>query len=293
MSAVIVFVLATGAFATEPKQPDPVDRIAATLRPSRILVYKEVDHRRLELHLFAAHGAGPGQKRPCFVAIHGGGWWRGEPRRFYPFAAHFAALGMVGVSVQYRLITKDGRVTVADCVEDVRSAVRYLKAHADEVGIDPGRIVVSGGSAGGHLAVSTALFGDVNAANDDLSIDPCPAGLILYFPVIDTSEEGYGWATIGAGWERLSPLHRVRPGLPPTLVLHGTGDTVTPFKGVADFARAMKKAGNRCDLIVKEGGEHGFLMFDRGLFDQAMADSEAFVRSLGFIDRGVERADGE
>ncbi len=269
--------------AQAPKKPDPVDQIAATLTPSQIVVYKEVDDRKLELHVFAAKDAQPGERRPCLVAIHGGGWTGGEPKRFYPFAAHFTDQGMVGVSVQYRLAKKDGSVTVFDCVKDVRSALRYLKAHAAELGIDPDRMIVSGGSAGGHLAAATAQFDDINAESDDLSIDPTPAGLILYFPVIDTSSEGYGQAKIGDDWEKLSPLHRVKPGLPPTLVLHGTGDTVTPFKGAAAFTEAMKKAGNRCELIVNEGGRHGYLMFDRALYDKAMTDSETFVRSLGWI----------
>lgn len=282
--AAALLILAIGsASAQAPKKPDAVDQIAETLSPSQIVVYKEVDDRKLELHVFAAKNAKPGEHRPCVVAIHGGGWAGGEPKRFYPFAAHFTESGMVGISVQYRLMKKDGSVTVFDCVKDVRSAVRYLKAHATELGIDPERMIVSGGSAGGHLAAAVAMFDDINAESDDLSIDPTPAGLILYFPVIDTSAEGYGQAKIGDDWQTLSPLHRVKPGLPPALVLHGTGDTVTPFKGAAAFTQAMKKAGNRCELIPNDGGRHGYLMFDRGLYDRAMADSETFVRSLGWI----------
>ena len=174
--------LATSALAQAPKKPDPVDQIAATLKPSEILVYKEVDDRKLELHVFAAKDAQPGERRPCLVAIHGGGWTGGEPKRFYPFAAHFADHGMVGVSVQYRLVKKGGSVTAFDSVKDVRSAVRYLKAHADELGIDPAKMIVSGGSAGGHLAAATAQFDDINAESDDLSIDPTPLDSFSIFP---------------------------------------------------------------------------------------------------------------
>ncbi|MCB1228222.1 MAG: alpha/beta hydrolase, partial [Verrucomicrobiales bacterium] len=200
-----LLLAATVAAAEKPaKKPDPVDQIAAWCQPSQVLVYKHVAGRDLELHVFAPKGAQPGKKakRACFVAIHGGGWQGGEPQRFYPFAECFASQGMLGISVQYRLVKKGEPTTVFNCVEDIRSAMRYIKAHAEELGIDPEKIVVCGGSAGGHLAAATALFDDVNDPQDDLSIDPTPTAMVLLFPVIDTSTEGYGNAKIGDDWKR-------------------------------------------------------------------------------------------
>ncbi len=269
--------------AAEPKPLDPAAQIAAKVEPTRKVVYKQIDGRELRLHIFEPKGHKPGDQRPCFLTIHGGGWRGGEPRRMYPFAAHFAQLGMVGISLEYRLVTTKGTNTVFDCVKDGRSAMRYLRAHAKELGIDPQRIAVSGGSAGGHVAASTALFDGVDEATDDAKISSVPNAMILYYPVIDTSKEGYGNALLGNRWQELSPAHQVKPGLPPTLTLHGTGDKTTPFKGAQNFHDAMQKAGNRSELVVNEGGVHGYLMFDGALFNDALAQSELFLRSLGWL----------
>lgn len=263
---------------------DAVGRMAAKLEPSRLVVYKQPDQRELYLHMFDPVGAVPGDRRPCFIVIHGGGWTGGEPRRMYPFAEHFARLGCVGISVQYRLLNSRQGTTVFDCVSDGRSAVRFVRAHAEDLGIDPEKVIVSGGSAGGHVAAGTALFPGTDAPEDASSVSCVPNALVLFFPVIDTSDEGYGRAKIGDRWRELSPLHQVRPGLPPTLVFHGTGDTVTPFAGAQAFRQAMLAAGNICEMDVHEGGAHGYLMFDRELYLGTLEKTEKFLRQQGILN---------
>lgn len=288
MKLVLLAALALVApvFAQTPAKPkalDAVDTMAKGLKPSRVLVYKKVADRELQMHVFEPNGFKAGDQRACYLIIHGGGWTGGAPPRMYPFAAHYAKQGLVGISLQYRLNSTKTGVTVFDCVKDVRSAMRHLHTHASELGIDPKKIIVSGGSAGGHLAVATALFDKVNEDSDDLSISATPAALVLLFPVIDTSKEGYGQAKIGERWQELSPAHNVRAGLPPTIVFHGTGDTVTPFAGAKAFHEAMLKAGNRCELDINEGGAHGYLMRDKALFNDTMAKTDAFLKSLGLL----------
>lgn len=283
---VIFLALAAPIFAqttAKTKPLDAVDTMAKDLKPSRMLVYKKVAERELEMHVFEPEGFKAGDKRGCYLVIHGGGWTGGAPPRMYPFAAHYAELGLVGISLQYRLNSTKTGVTVFDCVKDARSAMRYIRSHAAELGIDPQKVIVSGGSAGGHLAVATALFDKVNEDSDDLAVSATPNALVLLFPVIDTSKEGYGQAKIGGRWQELSPVHNVRAGLPPTLVFHGTGDTVTPFAGAKAFHESMLKAGNRCELDINEGGAHGYLMRDKALYDDTMAKTDTFLKSLGLL----------
>jgi acetyl esterase/lipase len=166
-------------------------------------------------------------------------------------------------------------------VKDGRSAVRYVRTHAKELGVDPQRIVASGGSAGGHVAAATALFDGVDEAGEDTAVSSVPNALVLLFPVIDTSAEGYGNAKCGPDWRRISPAHQVKPALPPTITFHGTGDTVTPFKGARIFHEAMLKAGNRSELVVNDGGRHGYLMFDRNLYEETMERTGAFLAGIG------------
>ncbi|MEW6303515.1 MAG: alpha/beta hydrolase [Verrucomicrobiota bacterium] len=285
--ALLASLLAFTSFAEDAKKTkqDPVNQIAATLTPTRKLVYKKVGDRELELHVFEPAGFKPSDRRACFLAIHGGGWTGGEPKRFYPFAAHFTKFGLVGVSLQYRLLNSKQGTTVFDCVKDGRSAVRYLRAHAKELGIDPQKIIVSGGSAGGHVAASTALFDGVDEAGENTRVSSVPNAMVLLFPVIDTSKDGYGNAKVGERWRELSPVHHVRKGVPPTLIFHGTGDTTTPFAGAKAFHDAMRAAGNRCELVVNEGGRHGYLMFDRALYDETMVKTEDFLVSLGLMKK--------
>ncbi len=286
--ALLFIALAAVAAAQTPapktKQAnDYVATLAAPLKPTKLVVYKKVADRELSLHVFQPEGWKAGDKRGCYITIHGGGWTGMGPERMYPFADHFAKLGLVSFSVDYRLATAKKNTTVFDCVKDVRSAVRYVRAHADELGIDPDKLIVSGGSAGGHLAVATAMFDAMNDGGDDLKVPPTPNALVLLFPVIDTSTEGYGNAKIGERWKELSPAHNVRPGLPPTITFHGTGDTTCPFKGAQIFHDAMLKAGNRSELVVNEGGAHGYLMRTQPLYDECMMKTDAFLRSLKLL----------
>lgn len=273
-------VILLALLAVAARELDYTDEIAAKLEPTRVVVYKKVGDRELHLNIFEPPGFKAGDKRPCFLSIHGGGWTGLSPRRQYPAVTHFAKCGMVGISVEYRLVQKDSGTTVFDCVKDARSAARYVRAHAAELGVDPQKIIVNGGSAGGHLAAGTALFDGVDERTDDTSVACAPNALVLFFPVIDTSKEGYGTAKIGERWQELSPLHRVKPGVPPTIIFHGTGDTVTPFKGAQAFHVAMLKAGNRCELVPKEGGAHGYLMRDRALFEETLLKTEMFLKEV-------------
>lgn len=269
--------------APAPKAPDHVGKIAAGIEPTRTVIYKKAGERELRLHIFEPRGFKPSDQRPCFIGIHGGGWTGGEPRRMFPFTSHIAKQGGVGIAVEYRLLKSQPGMAVFDCVKDGRSAVRYVRAHAADLGIDPQKIVVSGGSAGGHVAAGTALFDGVDETGEDTSISCIPNALVLHFPVIDTSKEGYGNEKIGERWREISPAHRVRPGVPPTIVFHGTGDTVTPFRGAQLFVEEMKKAGNRCELVVNEGGVHGYLMRDRELYEDTLKRTDNFLTSLGFF----------
>jgi acetyl esterase len=270
------------------KKLDFVGEINAKLEPTRQVVYKNVGGRGLHLHVFEPRGYKPGDQRACFLTIHGGGWTGYEPRRQYAFAAHFATLGMVGMSLEYRLAKQAAGVTVFDCVKDARSAVRYLRAHAAELGVDPQKIVANGGSAGGHLAAGTALFDGIDEPGEDISVSCVPNALVLYYPVIDTSEQGYGNARIGDRWREISPLHRVRRGVPPTIVFHGTRDASVPYHGVVVFRDAMLQAGNRCELVTGEGGGHGYLMFDRVPYEETLRKTEAFLASLDLLAKKDE-----
>ena len=135
-----------------------------------------------------------------------------------------------------------------------------------------------GGSAGGHLAVSTALFDRVNEDSDPADVSARPDALILMYPVIDTSIDGYGQAKIGDRWRELSPVHNVRGELPPGLIFHGTADAVTPYVGAKTFHDLSIAEGNASTLITHPGGRHGYIIFDRTEYDRALMQMRDFLR---------------
>lgn len=274
-----------GLYVDVERVPKPVTdfalRTAKELKPTRKVVYKKAGNRELEMHLFEPAGHNPTDRRPCFLAIHGGGWTAGTPDVVYCVADHFAKLGWLGVSLQYRVQRPERNTTVFDCVRDGRSAVRYLRAHAEELGIDPQKIVAGGRSAGGHVAAGTALFPELNEAGENIHVSRVPNALVLYSAVLDTSERGYGRDTIGERWQELSPLLHVNKGLPPTLVLHGIRDTITPVEGAKQFAAAMAAAGNQCELILDERGSHSYMMRKEPIFNTAMEQTVRFLAGCG------------
>lgn len=252
----------------------PSAKAATSDNPDSLLTYKTVGNLQLSLHLFEPSPAIEGN-RPCVLLIHSGGWVGNSPKSYYGIARSLRDMGFVVACLQYRLAKPP--VTVRDAVEDTRDAMRYLHAHAPELRIDPARIVACGGSAGGHLAASLALFPDATNA-----FVPRPAALILFNPVIDTSPAGYGNKKLGSDWKELSPLHQVRPGVPPTLLFHGTADRTTPFAGAAAFHQAMLENGNECEFHPHEGGDHGYYR-KQPLYDETMDIIRRFCRDRGLL----------
>lgn len=248
-----------------------------SLQPNKIITYKQVDDRELTLHLFYPEGYKTSDSRAAFVAIHGGGWVSGTPRRFYPYANGLVDKGYLGISVEYRLVNAKNGITVFDCVKDGRAAIRYIRANAKDLGIGPEKIAVAGGSAGGHVAAGTALFDGIDHADEDLSISCRPDALVLLFPVIDTSQKGFGMKRIGANWAKVSPVDQVKADAPPTLIFHGDADKTTPYAGAQLFTKRMQAAGNVCELVTHPGGEHSHINNDMKLFDDAMMKTGKFL----------------
>ena len=269
---------------TEEQEPH-IQQGRAWVQPTRLVTYKKVDGRELKLHIFEPEGHRPTDRCACFMVIHGGGWVKGQPRGFYPFAAYFAKRGMVGISLEYRLVGEEA-ASAADCVKDGRSAVRYLRQHSTELGVDPQKIIVAGGSAGGHIAAGTALFEGIDEAGEDLTVSCIPNALVLYYSVLDTSN-AYCQKKCGEQWKQLSPLLRVQAGVRPTIIFHGTADIATPFADAKAFYEAMRKAGNRCELVAHEGGKHGYFLGSPILFEETLSKTEAFLRTLGFVEAGI------
>jgi acetyl esterase/lipase len=172
--------LCTPSEATDPQ--------ALHINGSKPFVYKTVGGADLRLHVFRSAAHKPGDRSPAVVFFYGGGFLFGDIRRYQTQATHLALQGLVTVLVDYRVKCRHGS-TIMDSVSDGKSAMRWVRGHADELGVDPSRIAVVGSSAGGLMAAATAL---VEGFNDpaDAKIDPRPNALVLYNPALDMASPG-------------------------------------------------------------------------------------------------------
>lgn len=256
-------------------------------------VYKRVGETELSLFIHRPEGHKATDRRPAIVFFFGGGWNSGSPEQFRHHCEYLAARGMVAIAVDYRVASRHG-VKVAECVADAKSAMRWVRSNAKRLGIDPERIAAGGGSAGGHLAAATALVPGFDDPSDDKAISPVPNALVLFNPALVLSplkgaDDAHFNATIerfGAAPDELSPAHHIRAGAPPTILFHGRADTTVPYSGMEWFAKKMKEAGNRCELIGYEGQGHGFFNHGRGggkYFKETMTEADKFLASLKYV----------
>ncbi len=264
------------AFAADP---------AAAPRDAR--VYKRVGDRELKLSVVRPADWKTGDRRPALVFFHGGGWTGGAPTQFDEHSRYFASRGLVCIQVQYRLLDAKSAQPPDACIHDARTAMRWVRAHAAELGVDPARIGAGGGSAGGHLAAHAGLVDGTDDPSDDLKISAKPAALLLFNPVLDNGPGGWGTARVGARFPELSPAHNVSRDDPPAIVFLGTKDNLIPVATLERFRAAMRQAGVRCDLHLYEGEGHGFFNH-RGLgggkaYALTVREADRFLASLGWL----------
>lgn len=253
--------------------------------PTRQIAYKSVDGRDLVLNVFSPDPARFPGPRPAILFLHGGSWTGGNPSQFFDQSAHLAALGMVAISAEYR--TRDAFGTGPDiALQDAGSAMRYVRAHAAKLGIDPDRLAAGGGSAGGHLAAALASVTGFDDPKDDLSVSKRPAALVLFNPVIDNGPDGYGHSRVKAYWQQFSPIHNIKPGHPPVVFILGTKDQLIPAATGERYCALVRSAGAACTLRLYEGQPHGFFNRSRSAESYAatQADMDVFLRSIGYLE---------
>lgn len=215
------------------------------------------DRRRVEYQpgrsLWVQPRADVVERRPGVVFIHGGGWAGGTPSWHFRHVHELAAKGYVAATIQYRLT---GEAAWPAQIDDVRAALGWLKAHADELGLDADRIAVSGGSAGGHLAAMAALTGDAPAQ-----------AAVLWYPATDLrsiirTAPGLAEALVpNADDDALlsaSPLGNVHAGAPPILTFAADLDALTTVADIEAFHHALDAHGVPNELVVFKDRDHGF-----------------------------------
>jgi acetyl esterase/lipase len=231
------------------------------------LTYLTASNYELKLDIYKRRDTtGP---QPTLIFIHGGGWVNGTKEQSLMAVMPWFEMGWNVVNVEYRL----GKVAPAPAaVEDCLCALRYIAAQAKTYDIDTTRLVVTGESAGGHLALTTGMIPESAGLDRQCPGAPLPkvAAIIDWYGIVDVNDllDGDNRKTYAVQWlgslpnreevaRRVSPLTYVRPGLPPVLAIQGDADPTVPYQHSVRLTAALTKAGVANQLVTIPGGKHG------------------------------------
>ena len=220
------------------------------------IVYKQTPEGDLKLHFDYPPDWTDSDSRPAIVFFFGGGWKKGKIGHFSQQAAYLARRGMVAVRADYRVKSRHG-TSPDKCVEDGKSAIRWVRANAGMLGIDPDMIAGAGGSAGGHVAACAALVVGLEAKGEDHSISSRPNLMVLFNPVMETTDERFverfGDEKIA---ELISPNNWFGTDTPPGIMFFGTDDQL-----IEPAIRSLPLAASQgvlLELWTAEGVGHSF-----------------------------------
>ena len=261
------------------------------------ITYKSVEGTKLNLWIFTPKKHTSADTVPAIVFFFGGGWNGGSPEQFVKHCEYLSARGMVAIVADYRVKSRHD-VPAKVCVSDAKSAIRWVRLHAQELGVDSNRIAAGGGSAGGHLAAACATLPQFDEKNEDESISSKPNALVLFNPVLvlapidDLKEEINNRfdrmeKRLGVKPANISPYHNIFGQLPPTIIFHGTADETVPFITIELFTRKMHQYGNSCILVGYQGEAHGFFNYGKksnAVFIDTVNKMDQFLVSLGYLE---------
>ena len=256
------------------------------------ILYKKTEQEDLHLHVFRPDGPAT-----CAIVFYVCGGWNGFlVEKFFPQSTYLAQRGALCAIAEVRVIERHG-TRPHECVIDAKSAIRFVRQHADEWNFPADKIVSSGGSAAGHVCLAVAMVPGFEEPDEDQAVSASsnlacafnPAVLPPMAQVTSTAErinarlEKFGGE---AEMLTLSPVNHVRSDLPPVLLMHGDNDVVTPLSETEIYHQKMLDAGNESKLCVYPDGGHGFFNWNENgnhYFDDTLCDMDQFLVDHGYL----------
>ena len=269
---------------------------ARSVKVERGIVYHREERRRVRLDIYRPRDGVPeGERLPAVIQVHGGGWILGSrSEQGIPLLNHLAANGWIGFNVDYRL---SPRATLPEHVIDVKRAIAWVRKHADELGVDPERVAITGGSAGGHLTALAALTANDPSLQPGFEdADTSVMAAVPFYGLYDLLDEAQRYPQY-RDWlfakvvlkkhvdeapdlyRSVSPTYRVTDAAPPFLIFHGDQDTLVPVDDARDFARRLEETSrNRVLYVEMPGAEHAFDIFPSLRTARVVECIERFLR---------------
>jgi acetyl esterase/lipase len=257
-------------------------------------VYKTTDTFKLKIDIFYTDQSFERDNNTAIVFFHGGGWAFGTPDEFFTTCERYAHMGIVTFSVEYRLSIENGKtpsrtISPIESLMDAKSAIRWVRGNAGKFHVDINKIVAAGQSAGGHLALSTAMIDDYNEKSDNTAISCRPDAIMLFSACVNAVE---GWCDRLLADRRnqiwsISPAHNMKRGLPPIIEFHGTYDEQVPVWTVQFLENEMKAVGNYFELHLYEGRRHylggSSPQYSRYYDDEILKVADDFLRKFNLL----------
>ncbi len=275
----------------------PLDRNRELLKTAREETYKTIGDIHLPVYIWEP----PAEKAPPYpksvaAFFFSSGWDNGQVAQFAPHCVYFASRGMMTMAFDYRVGSRH-KAGPLEAISDARSAIRWLRLNAVELGINPGKIAGVGGSGGAHAIASAAILKAFDNPIESATCSSVPNALVLFNPVLDTSKSGFGLDRFPdpSIAKEANLIRAIDKGFPPMLIMHGTGDRVVPFAGSYEFARKSSKKKNMCRFIEFEGQGHGFFNFNLSfeMYEATLMAMDEFFVELGFIEADPEAGLGK
>ena len=245
--------------------------------PDKEVVDRTVGDEKLSLFIFNPEGHKASDKRPAIVFFFGGGWKGGSPSQYYPRSRYLASRGMVAICADHRT-KKNAGTDPRKCLQDGKSAVRWIRSNAKDLGINPDKLAAGGGSAGGHVAATTGTNTKFDDPGENNSVSCRPNALVLFNPVYDNGPQRLrarsrqslleGFLAHAQSFKRDSSHH------------HLPGDQGHTHPSL-DYKKRMRGLGVRRNLQPYDGEPHGF--FNKAKYDETVLETDRFLTSLGHL----------
>ncbi len=259
--------------------PDDTARMSS--EPGKKFVYKQSGGVPQELEIYFPAGWDAAKhKVPGVILFHGGAWVDGDLDQFRYACQHLAGRGLVAATANYRMIPREDRAALPEgesykrvCITDAKSAIRWMKQHAAELGIDPQRLITGGGSAGGHIAVLATTTPELNDPNDPPGFDTGVAAYLLFNPAFQPDDH-----TDAA----IDVFQHLTADLPPAIFFFGDGDLKFKPGGDAVFERFKALGRTGSEFWIAKGQKHGF--FNRPPWqNMTMGQADRFLVKQGLL----------
>ncbi len=262
-----------------PGGPPPEAAVSDSV-PDSIQVYKTIDGKELKAHIFYPEGHSADDKTAALIFFHGGGLRRGSASQGYSIADELVPTGVAVIAVEYRLLDTAGR-TLDHIIADSKSAVRWVRANANDLGLDPNRLVTMGHSAGAFLALSAGVTKGIEGKYEDTSVSSVPNAMLLWSPTLtrrDNAENSM--VPEGMTMADLIPATYLRGDLPPAIFITGSEDPIAKPDVVKAFEEKYSAEGNQSTFHIINGADHFFA--DKEQRQQAMDLMAKFLDNMNY-----------